>query len=205
MPGWIALTRIGASSVASTLIIPSTPPFTVDTVTEPGYGRSLARPPNTTIEPSRDSRPSNACTTSRYPTSLSVTRCSEAATSYPATVFSSRAISRPRPEVPPTTTTQPVSAMALLPQVLPVAHEPVRVAAGWLRCLGLQPAQRTGTGVAERVHATDPGERDVTRAQPVPLAVEGALPLALEEQVRLLERVVVRAGHPAQVVADHGP
>ena len=92
MPGWIALTRIGASSVASTLIIPSTPPFTVDTVTEPGYGRSLARPPNTTIEPSRDSRPSNACTTSRYPTSLSVTRCSEAATSYPATVFSSRAI-----------------------------------------------------------------------------------------------------------------
>jgi hypothetical protein len=49
IPGWIAFTRIGASSVARTLVRPTMPPFTVDTVVEPGYGRSFARPPKSRI------------------------------------------------------------------------------------------------------------------------------------------------------------
>src|SRR4051794_33404623 len=36
IPGWIPLTRIGASSTASVCTIPVTPPFTVVTVVEPG-------------------------------------------------------------------------------------------------------------------------------------------------------------------------
>ena len=36
MPGWMALTRIGASSVASVRVRATTPPFTVETVVEPG-------------------------------------------------------------------------------------------------------------------------------------------------------------------------
>jgi hypothetical protein len=35
-PGWIALTRIGASSKARVLTSPVTPPLTVETVVEPG-------------------------------------------------------------------------------------------------------------------------------------------------------------------------
>src|SRR5581483_530161 len=42
MPGWIALTRIGASSTASVWTTPVTPPLTVVTVVEPGYGRRSA-------------------------------------------------------------------------------------------------------------------------------------------------------------------
>src|SRR5207249_2170041 len=38
MPGWIAFTRIGASSTASVWTTPVTPPLTVVTVVEPGYG-----------------------------------------------------------------------------------------------------------------------------------------------------------------------
>ena len=72
MPGWMPFTRIGASSTASACTRPTTPPLIVDTVIEPGYGRSLASPPNTTIDPSGLIRGSSACTTSEYPTSLSV-------------------------------------------------------------------------------------------------------------------------------------
>ena len=36
IPGWRALTRIGASSTASVCTIPVTPPLTVLTVVEPG-------------------------------------------------------------------------------------------------------------------------------------------------------------------------
>ena len=60
IPEWIALTRIGASSTceistdkvdeASVWTLPVTPPLTVLTVVEPGYGRSRASPPNTTID-----------------------------------------------------------------------------------------------------------------------------------------------------------
>ena len=50
MPGWMALIRIGASSQVSVRTSPTMPPLTVDTVVEPGYGRSLARPPKRTID-----------------------------------------------------------------------------------------------------------------------------------------------------------
>src|SRR3954453_17760492 len=56
IPGWIALTRIGASSQARLRVSPDTPPLTVETVVEPGYGRSFAWPPNSTIELSGESR-----------------------------------------------------------------------------------------------------------------------------------------------------
>ena len=36
MPGWIPLTRIGASSTASVWTMPVTPPLTVVTVVDPG-------------------------------------------------------------------------------------------------------------------------------------------------------------------------
>jgi hypothetical protein len=44
--------------------------LTVLTVVEPGYGRSLASPPNRTIEASDVKRDASAWTTSVYPTSL---------------------------------------------------------------------------------------------------------------------------------------
>ena len=50
IPGCSALTRIGAISSARALTSPTTPPLTVETVTEPGYGRSLARPPKSTTD-----------------------------------------------------------------------------------------------------------------------------------------------------------
>ena len=40
------MTRIGLSSSTSVRVRPTTPPLTVVTVVEPGYGRSLAMPPN---------------------------------------------------------------------------------------------------------------------------------------------------------------
>ena len=40
-----AFTRTGASSTANVRTIAVTAPFTLDTVVEPGYGRSFARPP----------------------------------------------------------------------------------------------------------------------------------------------------------------
>ena len=64
MPGWIALIRIGASWIASVRISALIPPFTVVTVVDPGYGRSFARPPNSTIDESSDSRSSNVWTVS---------------------------------------------------------------------------------------------------------------------------------------------
>ena len=64
IPGWIALTRTGASSSAIVRIIVDTAPFTVDTVVEPGYGRSFARPPKSRIDASGPNRPASWCTTS---------------------------------------------------------------------------------------------------------------------------------------------
>ena len=51
-PGWIELTRSGLSSSTSVRVSPTTPPLTVVTVVEPGYGRSLAMPPKSTIDAS---------------------------------------------------------------------------------------------------------------------------------------------------------
>src|SRR5687767_14398336 len=45
-PGWIELARNGFSSSTSVRVRPTMPPFTVVMVVEPGYGRSLAIPPN---------------------------------------------------------------------------------------------------------------------------------------------------------------
>ncbi len=66
MPGWIAFTRIGASSSAIVRVSPSMPPLMVETVVEPGYGASFARPPKSTMPVSRDStsRPTSAWTVS---------------------------------------------------------------------------------------------------------------------------------------------
>ncbi len=74
MPGWIALNRIGASSVASVRIMLLTPPFTVVTVVEPGYGRSLARPPKSTTELSSESWGSRVEMVWVYPTTFIVAR-----------------------------------------------------------------------------------------------------------------------------------
>src|SRR5215470_3534495 len=101
------------------------------------------------------------------------------------------ASSRPSPEVPPTITTAPPPVATVditaplrtfplrtlhecsarwvvqhLPEVGPVANEPVGVPPGGLRCLRLQPAQRAGPQVAEGVHAPDPGEGQVTGGEP---------------------------------------
>ena len=52
------------------------------------------------------------------------------------------------------------------------------------------------------MHRADAGEHDVAGAERVALAVELGLDLALEEEVRLLERVVVRLGGAAGLVVD---
>ena len=64
MPGWIAFTRTGASSIASERIQVATAPFTDVTVVEPGYGRSFASPPKRRIEASSVKRSASWCTTS---------------------------------------------------------------------------------------------------------------------------------------------
>src|SRR4029450_3498162 len=64
IPGWIALTRMGASSTARLWTRPITPPLTVETVCDPGYGRIAAMPPNTTIDPSSPIRLCRTWTTS---------------------------------------------------------------------------------------------------------------------------------------------
>jgi hypothetical protein len=57
------LKRTGASSTASVRTIPVTPAFTVETVVEPGYGRTRAWPPNSNTAARSDSRCRSACTT----------------------------------------------------------------------------------------------------------------------------------------------
>ena len=76
------------------------------------------------------------------------------------------------------------------------------MARGRLGGLGLDPADAFGAGVVEAVDRADAGERDVARPEGVVLAVELALDLAGEEDVRLLERVVVRLGGAAELVVD---
>jgi hypothetical protein len=72
IPGWIALTRIGANSIASDRIRVEIAPFTEVTVVDPGYGRSFARPPKSRIEASSARRSRSWCTISVYPTSFMV-------------------------------------------------------------------------------------------------------------------------------------
>jgi hypothetical protein len=57
-------------------------------------------------------------------------------------------------------------------------------------------ADATVARVVEAVEAADPGERHVAGREPVRLAVELAVDLAVEEDVRLLERVVVAWAAP---------
>src|SRR4051812_46639863 len=63
-PGWTDFTRGGRSSPTGARVSPPPPPLTVVTVVEPGYGRSLAIPPNKRIEASSVSRGRSAWTTS---------------------------------------------------------------------------------------------------------------------------------------------
>src|ERR1700733_3599621 len=48
-PGDTELTRMGASSAARVLITPVMPALATVTIVDVGYGRSLARPPKSTI------------------------------------------------------------------------------------------------------------------------------------------------------------
>lgn len=72
IPGRNEFTRIGFSSSTIDRVNPTTPPFTVLTVVDPGYGRSLAMPPKTTMDEPSSKRGSSVWTTSVKPTSLSV-------------------------------------------------------------------------------------------------------------------------------------
>jgi len=58
-----------------------------------------------------------------------------------------------------------------------------------LRCLGLEPSEPARSRVVEAVDRPHAGERHVARTERVVLAVDLALDLAGEEDVRLLERV----------------
>ena len=62
---------------------------------------------------------------------------------------------------------------------------------GRLRRLRLQPPHDPGTGIRERVDASDARPGDVARHEVVSLAVELRVDLAIEDQVGLLVRVVV--------------
>src|SRR5690606_35753130 len=89
-------------------------------------------------------------------------------------------------------------------QIGPVPSESIGVATGRLGCSRLQPADDVRVRrVAELVDASDTGPGDVACLEVVLLAVEDADRLALEEEVGLLERVVVRAGEPPGHVLDH--
>ena len=72
-----------------------------------------------------------------------------------------------------------------------------------LRRLGLEPAHRLAAGVAERVHAPGARPGDVAPLQPVRLTVEHRVGGAGQDQVRLLERMVMRPGHPVRLVLHH--
>src|SRR5690606_34929105 len=65
MPGCRELTRIGASSTDRVRTMPITPPLTVETIVEPGYGRTRACPPKMTIDELSDRRDRSALTTAR--------------------------------------------------------------------------------------------------------------------------------------------
>src|SRR3954469_12117877 len=151
----------------------------------------------------RVSPPISAATSAARSASRPVTTTDQPCAAY------CRAISRPSPAVPPATSSLFASLieLALLvsqtSQVVPVSCVPIRVAARRLRRLRLEPAQRTAPHVAEAVHASDACPRDIARPDRVLDAVEGRHRLALEEVVRLLERVVVRARDAVGVVLHH--
>src|SRR5918992_1326515 len=107
------------------------------------------------------------------------------------------------------TTTLPASAMLPprrrqgLPQVRPVPGEPVGVTRRGLGRLGLEPPDRARPGVGELMDATDPGPAHVSRTQTALLAIEHRINVTLEDQIRLLERVVVRPRHALRLVLNH--
>ena len=72
-----------------------------------------------------------------------------------------------------------------------------------LRCLRLEPAHRLAARVPERVHAPGAGPGDVAPLQPVGLPVQHRVGRAGQDQVRLLERMIMRAGHPVRLVLHH--
>src|SRR5690349_4380904 len=106
------------------------------------------------------------------------------------------------PAVPPTTTTHPSLDMSFLLVALPGVDPAVGVPGGRLRGLCLDPSHAAVAGVEEAVRRADPGEHDVARAQRDFLTVEDALDLTIEEEVRLLERMVVDLGRATRLVVD---
>src|SRR3954451_6826783 len=114
------------------------------------------------------------------------------------------------------TTTEPFAVMLLLAsgsgsgaagaervlEPLPCLRPPIRMATRRLRRLRLDPADPLRAGVVEAVDAADAGEDDVARPKRRRLAVELGLDLAGQEEVRLLERVVVRLRRAADLVVD---
>src|ERR671918_1964128 len=101
---------------------------------------------------------------------------------------------------PPTTSTHPRVAMvkrsfldrrSAVLKPLPVVDPAVRVAPWRLRRLGLDPADAAAPVVEEAVRGADTGEDEIASAERVRTPVELGLDLAVEEEVRLLERMVV--------------
>src|SRR6188472_2734790 len=110
---------------------------------------------------------------------------------------------------PPMTTTHPSPAMASVRsflESLPVVEPSVGMAFRRLRRLGLDPAHAARAGVEEAMGGADAREDDVAGADRVHRAVELRGDLAVEEEVRLLERVVVDLRRSARLVIDgeHG-
>src|SRR4249919_3559798 len=106
------------------------------------------------------------------------------------------------PSVPPTTRMQPSSDMSVLLEPAPLVDPPIGVPGRRLGRLRLDPPDAFAARVVEAVDRADAGERDVTRSERVVLAVHLALDLAGDEDVRLLERMVVRLGRAAQLIID---
>src|SRR6478672_4175480 len=98
------------------------------------------------------------------------------------------------PAVPPTTRVQPSVDMSALLEPTPGVDPAIRVPGRRLGRLGLEPAHALAAGVVEAVDGPDAHEGDVTRPERVVLPVHLALDLAGQEDVRLLERMVVRLG-----------
>src|SRR5262245_29799079 len=84
----------------------------------------------------------------------------------------------------------------------PLGHETKDVLGGRLRRERLEPANRLGPDVGERMHTTDARPEDVAGTSKVLPAVQGRLDLSAHEEVGLLERVVVQADADAGEIFD---
>ncbi len=85
----------------------------------------------------------------------------------------------------------------------PVALEAIRVLVRRAGSGRLEPEHGVALGLVERVDAADAGPEDVAGPERVALPVRDDLDLAVEHEIRLLERMVVRVRHGAGLVEDH--